>query len=340
MELVNRYVHTVVHQLPEHQKADIEKELRSLIEDMLEARTHGGDPAEKDVEEVLLELGDPRELADRYRGGRRYLIGPDLFPTYWSVLRIVMVSIGIAMAAVFAVETLVQPNDMPKHIASSLVSLFMALVQGFAWVTLIFGYAEYAGMQEKWGMRTARKAWKPSDLPPVPDPSTRISRGEIVTGIIFSVLAFVLFTFSLDLFGIWVLREGSYTVIPFFDEAVFRQYLPFIWPVLAIGLLNECFKLISGKWTLKLVALELLVILLQLILASFLFADTSVWNPGMLQGMVDTGLLEASGESYRDMHVVWERLTGNFVYLVGVVIMIQLVTLGAKAYKLRGNIRF
>lgn len=36
MDLINRYIYAVTQKLPESQRADIEKELQGLVEDMLE----------------------------------------------------------------------------------------------------------------------------------------------------------------------------------------------------------------------------------------------------------------------------------------------------------------
>lgn len=78
MEMIERYIYAVTQKLPQSQREDIAVELRGLIEDMVEERV--GDTAdEKVVEEVLLELGSPREMALKYTGKKRYLIGPELF---------------------------------------------------------------------------------------------------------------------------------------------------------------------------------------------------------------------------------------------------------------------
>ena len=41
MDLINRYIYAVTQKSPESQRADIEKELHGLIEDMLEDRGAG-----------------------------------------------------------------------------------------------------------------------------------------------------------------------------------------------------------------------------------------------------------------------------------------------------------
>ena len=65
--MINRYILRCYKKFAEKQRADIEKELRTLIDDMIE---ENDEPVsyEKKVEKVLLELGDPEKLADNYRG--------------------------------------------------------------------------------------------------------------------------------------------------------------------------------------------------------------------------------------------------------------------------------
>ncbi|WP_438445020.1 hypothetical protein [Gorillibacterium sp. sgz5001074] len=333
MELIKRYVYAVIHRLPEPMRADVEKELHGLILDMLEERAPGGEPSPEQVEEVLLELGDPERLADQYRGTRRYLIGPDLFPAYFSVLKIVLSSIAIAMAVLFAVEALLEPPQALHHMAGGLASLLTALMQGFVWVTVIFGYAEYAGIQEKLKPKSAR-AWKPSDLQQIPDPKLRIRKSDPVTGMIFTVLLFVLCTFSFDLFGLWIQRDGTMTVVRFFDETVFRPFLPFIWLWLALNVMKDCVKLITGKWTLKLAALELVLVIYQLVLAGFMFADTSIWNPIFVEQAADAGLVQAGSDAFDSLQTAWDAVTGGMLVLIAFCLVIHLGVVAAKAYRM------
>lgn len=63
MELFERYIYAVTQQLPMKQRADIEQELRSLMEDMLDERVQGREATTEDIESVLQELGPPNEMA-------------------------------------------------------------------------------------------------------------------------------------------------------------------------------------------------------------------------------------------------------------------------------------
>ena len=77
MNLIERYIYAVTRHLPVDQREDVADELKSMIEDQLDEI---GSRSKKDVEKVLISLGDPENLARRYKGGKQYLIGPAFYP--------------------------------------------------------------------------------------------------------------------------------------------------------------------------------------------------------------------------------------------------------------------
>ena len=93
MEIIDRYVYAVVKRLPESTRQDVERELRANIQDMLP-----DDHSEADVRAVLAKLGNPYRLAEEYRETKRYLIGPSVYDSYITVLRLV-ISIVVPVVA-------------------------------------------------------------------------------------------------------------------------------------------------------------------------------------------------------------------------------------------------
>ena len=93
---IDRYIYQVSRFLTGKNKDDIEKEIRTLIDDMLDTRCQGRDVSKEDVAAVFAELGKPSELAAKYNDSKRYLIGPALFPIYSKVLVVVL---GFVVAA-------------------------------------------------------------------------------------------------------------------------------------------------------------------------------------------------------------------------------------------------
>jgi len=337
MELINRYVYAVTHRLPEKQRADIERELRGLIEDMLDERAEGETPSPQVIEEVLRELGNPKDMADRYRGEARYLIGPGLFSQYVTVLRIVWIAIGIAVGVGFAIQAFMGPGQVLEHFVDGIVSLMLGLAQGFVWVTVIFGVIEYRGMNGRTGAK-AEHAWSPADLPELPDHLNRINRSEPIVSIVFSALLVAWFSFSVEYFGIWRLAEDSTrSVIAFFDAEAFNRFVPLIWIFLAVNVLKESMKLIMRTWSVRLIGMEIFVSLVFMALAAVMLADASVWNADFMLHLTEAGIVTAGSEGYETVDSIWQRLTveGGSLALVGLVTFIQVISLLVKAYRLK-----
>ena len=75
----------------------------------------------EEVEQVLLELGPP-EMAARYRGRERYLIGPGLINSYWSVQRIVLYSIVVALGIVYIIDFFTSTEPTAEKLLDYFVS--------------------------------------------------------------------------------------------------------------------------------------------------------------------------------------------------------------------------
>ena len=96
MNLIDRYVTEVGKNLPLLKgREDIEKELRSTLEDMLEDRasTKGHMRDETMEIELLKEYGSPQKVAATYNP-HPYLIGPRLFPFFLFVLKLSLIHIS------------------------------------------------------------------------------------------------------------------------------------------------------------------------------------------------------------------------------------------------------
>ena len=61
-EMIERYVYDVVRRLPQSQREDISRELRTLIDDMMEERADNGRTEQENAEEVLKELCARRKI--------------------------------------------------------------------------------------------------------------------------------------------------------------------------------------------------------------------------------------------------------------------------------------
>src|SRR5260370_26578444 len=89
MDLFDRYLRAVKLFLPRAQQDDIVRELSEDIHARVEEQTAGLGRrlTRAEEKELVRQLGHPALLAGRY-GPRRHLIGAEMFPFYWLVLKL------------------------------------------------------------------------------------------------------------------------------------------------------------------------------------------------------------------------------------------------------------
>lgn len=311
MEIIERYVYAVTKLLLQSQREDIAKELRGLIEDMLDERVQDGPITKKHVEEVLLELGEPRKLANKYRGTNRYLIGPELFDHYVMVLKIALIATSAAIGVSFIIEIIMDPPSILQSFVSFIVSVVTGLPIAFAWTTFAFATIQFWGNKQlKMVDLQLNSSWKPSDLPPVPDPKGQVKKGEAITGIIFYVFCIAIFVFSSEYFGVWFFEDGKFKdVIPFFNEQYISYYLLFIFLIFGFGIIKECLKMVYGRWTVQLVIFTAVVNIISIIGLIIIIAEPAIWNPKFMTQLVESGYLAANSEAFNTVRVIWDQAT-------------------------------
>ncbi len=326
-DLIERYLYAVTKRLPKEQRDDIEKELSSLIEDMLADKTAGGEPSQSDVEAVLLELGKPAELAAKYRGTKNYLIGPDYFGLYMMVLKIVLAAVAggmtIALTIGFAAGA---RDDIFASIGGYFSTVISALFQAFGWVTVIFA------VMQKYNAKIDKEDtdWNPNELPEVPQEKARIKKSEPIAGIVFTVLAMLLFNAVPEVFGIhWFGEVHSY--IPVFDLTVFRSMLPLINVVFALSIVKEIFRLIIEKYNLKLAVIITTINIISLLITLYVFASPAIWNADFITQIQAVQGFEMPADF--DLAYHWSRVPWYFGCIAVFGFVVETLTMFVKGIR-------
>ena len=247
MDLINRYVTEVGKYLPRKNRLDIEAELRSTLEDMLEDRgQQTGRPADEALaEELLQEYGAPRKVAATYQT-HPYLIGPRMFHLYTLVLQIVLfaVTLGLSIAMIVSV---VNSNMSSPELLSALgefaASLVSSLLAAFGNVTLVFAILERV-MPDT--VIEGKEKWTPAELTKKPHPD-QVKIGDMIASIVFTVAALMIFNLYPQIVGIWNLENGTWTQIAGLSEAFFR-YLPWINLSAILTIALDIWLLRRGLW--------------------------------------------------------------------------------------------
>ncbi|HVN01200.1 MAG TPA: hypothetical protein VMT68_13405 [Caulobacteraceae bacterium] len=222
MDLTDRYLDAVRLFLPSAQRDDIVAELRDVLLNRREEKEAelGRNLDRREQEALLHEFGHPLIVAARY-GRPQYLIGPELYPVYAFVLKIVLAAIALAAAITGVVGAAVAHGDAWRAFGQALSVIWTGGFAAVGAVTVIF-----AVLQRTDAGRRVMVDWRVSDLPRVSIGKRRRETWyERVAGIVFLSL----FTFW------WVGLIPTRTEIPLetggvlhfaFAPALHSLYLP------------------------------------------------------------------------------------------------------------------
>ncbi len=320
MKKIDIYIEECVKHLPKKTKEDVRKELKGEISEMVETYQSESLLEEEAIKTVLEELGDPKELSDRYLNKKSYLIGPQYYTMYQKILKIVMTAVFIGLFVANLVNIIFNPIDL-QDIIQSFVGIFNVELQVFAWVTIIFMLVERS---ENPAHETVEKLdiWTIKDLPK-DMPTQKSSWIEGLFGSIFAIVAIVLVNFKIEVFGIYMFTNNqALDVVALFNEATINQWLPWINAMLAIIIISNLLKVASIKFSKK---KEWFIIFLQAVATSifvWVVVRFNIFNPTIAQE------ISSNNEVFANMV---DGLTSSILW---VIVFINIAEILYKSYKL------
>jgi hypothetical protein len=248
-KLIDAYVACVGESLPEKDRADIEAEISSLLQDMVESRAEAEnrEPDDEMVIAVLREYGEPEKVAASYREPR-YLIGPRLFPAFLTVLKIILAVLG-AVALAGLVYTLTRLGSVPletiiKQSIEALAQYLGTAVSVFGNVVLIFAILEIALPR----IGRKKKEWDPRSLTGF-TPVDFIEPAGLAADIAFCGFAIVLFNFYPDWIGITFKQGAGWVKTGTILTPFFFSLLPWLTIAWVAKIAVDVALLAKGRWT-------------------------------------------------------------------------------------------
>lgn len=239
MNLIDKYVAEVGKHLPLLKgREDIEKELKSTLEDMMEDRAgQTGRPRDEALElELLKEYGSPQKVASTYNP-HPFLIGPRLFPLFLMVLKIVVtvvVTILLILTGIRAVTLYpMLGSEFVNVVGKGLGSALSAAIAVFGNVTLVFAILERVLPEKEIGDFSDEKDWDPASLAKEPDPDS-VKRVDLIAEIVFTFI------------GLAILN-GIFNIPIFSTE--FARFVPWINAVFLAEIMLDVYLLRTANWT-------------------------------------------------------------------------------------------
>lgn len=331
MNLIDRYVSEVGKHLPLVKgRKDIEKELRSTLEDMLEDRAQkSGRAADEAMEiDLLKEYGSPQEVAATYNP-QPYLIGPRMFPFFLMVLKIVTAVISVVLLVLTGVKiATMSPMAGPefaKVIGGGLFGIVSAVIAAFGNIVLVFAILERFVPAAEFKM-DEEKEWDPASLKKEPEPD-EIKIWEPILAIVFTFIALSIFNYNPQLIGIYTVSGEKWSSIPVLTEAFFR-WLPWINIGWIAEIILNGILLRTGRWNMSTRIFSIGIKIFQIVIGYFLLTGPSILA-------VTPASLRASGIFDTDAAQILGTMAQNGVrVLIGFIIFMTVIDVVKAIYKL------
>jgi len=322
--MIDQYVFEVGENLPEKQRADLEKEIRSLIEDTLDERSKSADRAVDDemMVEVLKEFGPPARMASSYQPPR-YLIGPRLYPTFILVLKIVgavMLVFALIGLGVDAAQGDHSFRSVFELVLQSTFSFIQSLLVALGNIVFIFAIVERFIPQ---GLKK-EKEWDPRSMKPVLEPD-KISRFEQVWIVIWSSVAILLFNFYPQLLRFGFLQHGQWYSFTFLSDTFFK-YVPALTLLWVFQILLSIFLFLAGGWQTGTRWFNVVIKVLNIVLLTVIIAGPTIFNFAI------EGIPELVG-GLKNLKDVLPTAYMGFRTLLVVVLVIECIELGKATYR-------
>lgn len=279
--------------------------MRRIIAERLQER---GNASEETEREVLRGLGSPRILAEKQLREPPHLIGPELYGTYFLIVKIVMIVAVIGTLIGNTVDFIVNDVELLRYFAISFATAISAAIGAFGWVTLVFAIMEKTAKQKI--LTEIQEDWSLADLPEKEKPQKPFSRVGVIIGIIFTVLFIILVNQYSQLLGFYYTLDGSIQeMIPMLNQEVFRSYLPYINGMLVLQLLFSASKLVFRKWTYPVATANLILNVLSFVLLWFILQDAAILNPELV-----TKIAEAT-DGQRVLDTAFNSIKAVFLFI-------------------------
>jgi hypothetical protein len=308
MNLIDRYLHEVSRYIPPRKRGDILAELQSLLVDTLEDR-FGKEPSETEVEELLKEFGRPKDVAASYHPQGQYLVGPALYPLFRMVATIVIAAVLGAQALAWGISAFVAEGGF--SVLEMIGSIFNSIPSALGWVVLVFVILQYFDAKP----HLDEEPWEPKALPEI-NPDQDIKRGELIVGLVFSVLVLVL----ISLFPQWV----GFITTPggkFYPNPVIIRYLTLIQISLACWIGFNIYLLWKGRQDLITRLMTIILNIYSVVVLTLLVIGHNVWLAARSSG----GYLDAIEAISTTVDGGWELVGMHAFRLAFVVALIVTV---------------
>ena len=309
--LLDRYIYAVKQRLPRAKRDDIAAELREILRSQVddeEARLQRP-LTDAEIKQILKKYGAPRNVAVSY-GSYRYLIGPEIFSSYLTAVKIVLWVLAPITLFMLLMSAVLAEENLAEDLAETFWTMLSIGLFNLVSVTLVFAWLgrvrSGAPEEEDWDLDEL-----PEAVPGLPGPPQPVKRSEAVGSLAGLVLLMCWWLGVNRILALWFGWD-----IPFEWSAVWTQVSYVAIAVLAASIARELMGLLRPLWTRAYVAAG---VVLDLVALPVLFR---LLEAGTLVAVSETA---ASDGPSRMMVFMFDKFIFVAVILVTVIVVVNAV---------------
>ena len=323
MNILNAYLEETRQHLPHKKRDDIIAEIRSVLMDMIEERNPNPEstPDETTIKAVLSAYGSPRKVAQQY-SPHQHLIGPQIYPVYMQVLKIVLIvitAINILGLTIAIISGSAAENGIFLTIVETVGGLFSSLFITFGIVTLSFALIERFAPQE-W-QAEFDDDWSPDELEEKVD-QMRVKIPSLAVEITFGIFLIVLLNVFLDVIAIYSLSGSGWVSAPILNDN-FLQYVPWITAFLVFEIALNLYLIRKTYWDTPASIAMVVINLFKIgVLVAMIVGPTIITvDPGTLQALnLDFGI------PAQDLNQTLNTILGVILGLANLAITVETIS--------------
>ncbi|HPH95435.1 MAG TPA: hypothetical protein PKW33_05800 [Anaerolineaceae bacterium] len=329
MNLIEDYLLAVGQRLPEKQRDDIVKEIRSTLEDMLEEKrtSPNQDLDEETIVEILRKMGPPQKVAAGYLPPR-YLIGPELYPAFITTLRIVLAVLLVLLvmaAGVGLSANATSAAGLAQVVGEGIMNLFDASLHALGIVVFIFVMIQW--FSPDFRPQQKETDWDPRKLK-VDSNEERVKPFEPILGILLNTAAIVALNVYHPWIGISSLENGHWVHASILTPAFFT-YLPWITILWTAESAVLAFVMARSRWTRNLTLASI-----GIELAGVFLLGAMLIGPAITALDVDALIKINASTSAASLEQASLALNNGVRIGLGLVMAFSLFEIGKKLYRL------
>ncbi|WP_078379025.1 HAAS signaling domain-containing protein [Sutcliffiella halmapala] len=332
MNLIELYIQEVTRRLPEKNREDIALELRSTIEDMLP-----DDYSEQDVKTALVQLGNPASLASGYLDKPRYLIGPQYFDVYVSLIKMILpiamiiAFISIVADAIITYDGVAILNVILHAIGGGIWWMLSTMIQVLFWITVTFAILERTDQSKNhFSPLLGLKEWTPDDLKEIKyiPKEKAIPKGEVFFSLIWTAIWATVYFNAAHLIGVYQKGQGGLEfVTPTFNQEVLHSYWLLVVIVIGLEVITAICKQVKAQWTMGIAILNAVLQVVSSIVFIVIISNDQLINESFIR--FQNELFNTTSDAW----LGWVYAVAVFTFLLFAVIEIYRGFRKALAYK-------